>query len=317
MRVLVSGASGFVGRHLCRVLLEHGHELVALVRPGYRLSEPIQATPRLTMRTLDDIGGKVDWPTILAGTDAMVHLAAIAHRGGVPLAELLRTNVHATLALAEASARAGVRFVFLSTVKVHGEDSGAGAFSEASPLDPGDQYAQSKAQAEGRLRALSKSTGMPLVILRPPLVYGPGVKANFLRMMQWIAAGRPLPLGAVRNRRSLVYVGNLVDAIHCCLQRVEEREAVYLIGDTENVSTPELVLRIGDALARKPRLYSVPPRWLRPLAMMVGRSDEFLRLAGNLVLDSSLIRAKLAWSPPFTQQQGLAETARWFRATYG
>ena len=264
MKVAVTGASGFVGRALCKALAVAGHEVlgVDLRRDGF---------PR---------------------AEAVVHLAAIAHRAA-SAPELERVNVALARQVGVLAAAQGASLVFLSSVKVHGEASTV-AFSENSPMAPQDAYGASKARAEEALRGLP---GLRLAVLRPPLVYGPGVKANFLALMKAISRGWPLPLASVRNARSLVYVGNLVDAILGCLGR----DATFLVSDGAPVSTPGLCGEIGRALGRPARLFPFPTAWLPA------------KVAASLELDDSAIRRAHGWHPPFTLEQGLGETARWYR----
>lgn len=215
-----------------------------------------------------------------------MHLAAIAHRRAGP-DELQRVNVDLAVETARKAAAAGARFVFLSSVKVHGEAS-ATPFREDSPIAPQDRYAESKARAEEALRAIP---GLRLAVLRPPLAYGPGVKANFLALMKAVARGWPLPLASVDNRRSLIYVGNLAAAIVACL----EREGTYLVSDGPSISTPQLCRELGAALGRPARLFAFPSALLPR------------KLAGSLEVKDSLV-----WEPPFTREQGLQATARWY-----
>jgi nucleoside-diphosphate-sugar epimerase len=259
LKVAVTGASGFVGRTLCAALSTAGHELVS-----------------------------VD------SASSVVHLAAIAHRRA-SREELQKVNVDFAVQTAEKAAAAGAQFVFLSSVKVHGESSEA-PFREDSPLAPQDAYAESKARAEERLRAIP---GLRLAVLRPPLVYGPGVKANFLALLKAVARGVPLPLASIRNRRSLIYVGNLADAIVACLAT----EGTFLVSDGDPVSTPQLCREIGDVLGRPARLFPLPTSLLPE------------KLYGSLEVDDARIRRAVAWQPPFTRQQGLRRTAEWYRSS--
>jgi UDP-N-acetyl-alpha-D-quinovosamine dehydrogenase len=239
-------------------------------------------------------------------------LAGIAHRTADD-ADLKRVNFDATARLARAAAGRARRFVFLSSVKVHGEDSGDRALVEDDATQPQDAYGRSKLQAERFLTDLAARSGMELVLLRPPLVYGPRVKANFLRLMRWVDSGLPLPLATVRNRRSLIYLGNLVDAIAHCVEHPSARGA-FLVSDQEAVSTPELISRLARSLGRSARLMPVPLKLLHLAATLAGRSDEMRRLTGNLAVDISRARRLLEWRPFHTLDQGLADTARWFRA---
>jgi nucleoside-diphosphate-sugar epimerase len=308
MRVLVTGASGFVGTALCRELLARGHTVRAAVR---RLVPPGTVPPRLHQILVPDIAAEFDRRALVDGVGTVVHLAAIAHRSNQIEGELRRVNCDAAVRLAQAAA--GRRFVFLSSVKVHGEDSGSGTYAEDDALNPQDSYGRSKLEAELALNETAARNGIELVIIRPPLVYGPEVKANFLRLLGWVDSGLPLPFASVRNRRSLIYVGNLVDAI----ARFAEHPAArgpFLVSDEESVSTPELVSRIARALERPARLLPAPPALLRAAGMIAGRRDEIRRLTGNLAIDSFRARRLLDWRPAYTLDAGLAETARWFRS---
>jgi nucleoside-diphosphate-sugar epimerase len=309
MRVLVTGASGFVGAALCPELLARGHEVRAAVR---RLSAPAEGPPSMQQVLVEDIGDEIDWRPVLDGVDAVVHLAAIAHRGASE-EEIRRVNLDGTVRLARAASGVVRRFVFMSSVKVHGEDSGAGAYTETDPTRPEDAYGRSKLEAERSLAELAARGGMELALVRPPLAYGPGVRANFLRLLRWVDSGLPLPFAGVRNRRSLVYIGNLVDAVARC---VEHPRALgpFLVSDEETVSTPELVSRAARALERPAKLVHVPPVMLRLAGAITGRGDEIRRLTGSLVLDTSRARGILDWRPRFSLDRGLAETGRWFRA---
>jgi len=308
MRILVTGASGFIGKALCRELLARAHTVRAAVR-----ETDSSAAAEVQQIPVPDIAAEFDRRALVGGVDAVVHLAAIAHRA-VSDSELRRVNIDAAVRLAEAAAGTVRRFVFLSSVKVHGEDSGAGAYSETEALRPEDSYGRSKLEAERALTELAARSAMELVLIRPPLVYGPGVKANFLRLLRWVDSGVPLPLAMVRNRRSLIYLGNLVDAIARCAEHPAAR-GPYLVSDKEAVSTPELVSRIARALERPARLVPAPQALLRIAGMIAGRGDEIRRLTGNLAVDSSRARRLLAWEPPYALDEGLAETARWFRST--
>jgi len=258
MKVHVTGARGFIGQHLVPALARAGHE----VQPA------------------------------LSGAQAVVHLAGIAHRrAGAD--ELREVNVRLTERLARQAASAGARFVFMSSVKVHGEESQS-PFTERSPIRPQDGYGESKARAEDALRAVA---GLRVTVLRPPLVYGPGVKANFLALMRAIARGWPLPLAAIDNRRSFVYVGNLVDAI----VRALGIDGSYLVSDGASVSTPQLCREIAAALGTRGRLFPFPR------ALIPGK------LATSLEVDDAAFRRAARWQAPFTRAQGLQATADWYR----
>ncbi len=316
-RVLVTGASGFVGRALCAALGEAGHEVVASTRGA---AEPWIAG--LEIRPIPDIGPDTDWSGALAGVDAVAHLAARVHvmkeHHAQPLAAYRRVNAAGTRRLAEAAAANGVgRVVFLSTVKVNGETSGSAPFRESDPPAPRDDYALSKLEGEQALAEVAAHIGLETVVLRPPLIYGPGVKGTFLRLLELCRRAPPLPLGAASNRRSLIFLGNLVNAVTACLTRPEAAGQTYLVRDGEDVSTAELIRRVGAALGRPARLFPMPGVLLRLAGHLTGRSDAVGRLLDSLAVDDGKIRTQLDWTPPFTMAQGLAETVSWFASRRG
>ena len=302
-RVLVTGATGFVGRALCNQLSAIGHTVIPAVRHGSGLPNEV---------VTGDIGSSTDWRMALAGCDAVVHLAARVHMireaERDPLALYRRTNTEATLNLARQAAQAGVkRFVFISTIKVNGEGRDA-PYRETDAPAPEDEYALSKWEAELGLHRIAQETGLEVVILRPPLVYGPGVKANFRRLIETVARGWPLPLGAVRNRRSLLYLGNFVDAIRLCLEHPGAAGQTFLLDDGEPVSTPQLIRALAAAMRRPARLLPVPPWLLEFAGALLGKRAAVTRLTGSLYVDSSMIRSRLGWAPPFSMEVGLAAT---------
>jgi UDP-N-acetyl-alpha-D-quinovosamine dehydrogenase len=309
--VLVTGASGFVGRALCDTLAASGRRVRRAVR---RLdSAPAGAV------AVGDIGPDTDWSAALEGVDCVVHLAARTHvlRETAPdaLAAYRRTNVAGTERLARAAAARGVRrLVYLSSVKVNGERTGERPYREEDVPRPEDAYGVSKAEAERALAGIAAETSLPITVLRPPLVYGPGVKGNFLRLMRLVARGAPLPLGAIDNRRSFIYLGNLVDATVQALDAPRAAGKTYLAADGEDLSTPGLVRALASALGVKPRLVPFPLLPLRIAAALAGRGADFARLAGSLQVDNARIRRELDWRPRYTPAQGLAETARWYHA---
>jgi nucleoside-diphosphate-sugar epimerase len=312
-RTLVTGATGFVGRTLVHRLLADGRAVRAAVR---RVSEALPAEAETV--TVDDIGPDTDWRAALAGVDAVVHLAARAHvlrdSSADAHARYRAVNTLGALRLAEAAATAGVRrFVFLSSARVHGDHTTGAPFTESSPLLAEDPYGRSKADAERGLAALGATGRLEPVILRPPLVYGPEARGNFARLVALVDRGVPLPLGAVRNRRSLIFVGNLVDAVVRTLDHPAAAGETFLLSDEEDLSTPELVRRVARALGKPARLVPVPPALLRLGGALAGRSDDIARLLDDLVVDRSKIRALLGWSPVFTLDEGLDQTAEWYR----
>lgn len=304
MTVLVTGANGFIGQALCPALAAAGFVVRRAVRGG--------STPEAF--AVGDIGPNTDWRAALAGCGAVVHLAARVHVMREATADteaaFHAVNCEGTLNLARQAAAAGVRrFVFVSSIKVNGEGRAA-PYHEADAAAPRDAYARSKWAAEQGLWEISRETGLEGVVLRPPLVYGPGVGANFQRLLGWVARGWPLPFGRVDNRRSLLFVGNLADAIRACLSHPAAAGKTYLVSDGEDVSTPELLRRLAGALGRPARLSPVPPSWLAWVANLLGRGADLDRLLGSLAVDSGAIRRDLAWRPPHTLNQGLAETGR-------
>ncbi|MBI4754379.1 MAG: NAD-dependent epimerase/dehydratase family protein [Betaproteobacteria bacterium] len=312
MHVLVTGAAGFVGRPLMAALLAAGWRVRMAVR---RPMDPPE--PGMEVAAVGDIGPDTDWAAALAGADVVIHLAARVHQGGRndALAHQ-RINARGTRHLAEAAAAAGVRrFVFLSSTKVMGDVSPADRpWRETDAPRPTDSYGRSKLEAERALHEIASRTGMEVVILRPPLVYGPGVRANFRALMDAVVRGLPLPLGAVDNRRSLVFVGNLVDAILRCADDPRAAGQTFFVCDGEDVSTPALIRQVAVALGRPARLVRVPPALLVFGARLLGRGARATRLLGSLAIDGSHLRATLGWEPPYGLRDGLAQTARAYQA---
>ncbi|WP_081622846.1 MULTISPECIES: NAD-dependent epimerase/dehydratase family protein [unclassified Thioalkalivibrio] len=306
-RVLVTGATGFVGSAVVQRLAAEGR-LVPVA--GCRRSGSVPEGAELAVTP--SLGPEADWSGALQGVEAVVHAAARVHvmeeDAADPLAEYRRANVDGTLALARQAAQAGVRrFVFVSSVKVNGEQTAPGsAFSAADAPAPEDPYGVSKAEAEAALFALGRETGMEIVAVRPPLVYGPGAGGNFARMARWVGKGVPLPLGAVtRNRRSLVGLDNLVDLLVTCLEHPAAANRVFLAGDGEDLSTTDLLRRVAAAMDRRARLLPVPPVLLRAGARAVGRGEMARRLLDSLQVDISHTRETLGWEPPVSVDEGL------------
>ena len=312
MKVLVTGASGFVGSALCSHLVSRDFDTIATVR-----NLPDALVPRVDYRIVTKLDAATDWHDALAGVQTVIHCAARVHvmrdHAQDPLTEFRRVNTLGTETLAQAAAHCGVkRLVFLSSIKVNGESAPSDApFDQASPAKPQDPYAISKWEAEQALTRVSTETGLEIVVLRCPLVYGLGVKGNFLRLLQAVKHGIPLPFSLVKNRRSLIYLDNLTDAIATCLTHPAAAGKTYLMSDGEDVSTAELISRIAQALGKPSRLWPCPLGLIELAGRMAGKSDEIARLLGSLCIDSSKIRSELDWTPPYTLEQGLAETARW------
>jgi nucleoside-diphosphate-sugar epimerase len=307
MRVLVTGANGFIGTALCGRLTADGSNVLAGVR------RHTSAVPGTSCVVLGEVSGNTRWDEALDNVTHVVHLAARVHvmrdPSRDPLNEFRRVNVEATVSLARQAADAGVqRFVFVSSIKVNGEGRER-AYTERDESHPQDAYAQSKWEAEEGLRRVERETGMAVTIVRPPLVYGPRVRGNFRRLMTAIHKGLPLPFGSVRNCRSLIFVGNLADALARCLQHPSAVGQTFLISDGEDVATVDLIRLLAAAMGRRPRLVPVPPVFLRTAAQLVGRRQEIDRLTGSLTVDSRKIRERLGWLPPVSLRGGLAATA--------
>ena len=310
--ILVTGATGFVGRELVQRLLgedESRRVAVAVRRGGQHWPE------RVLLRVVGDLEPSTDWSVALGGVSAVVHCAARVHvmsdTAADPLAEFRQVNVQSTLNLARQAAAVGARrFVFVSSIKVNGEATQLGRpFTADDAPAPLDAYGISKMKAEQGLRSIATETGMELVIIRPPLVYGPGVKANFASMMRWLKRGIPLPLGAIHNQRSLVALDNLVDLIMTCLTHPAAANQTFLVSDGEDVSTTELLRRMGRAMGRPARLIPVPANILKLAAALVGKRDMAQRLCGSLQVDIEKTRTLLGWQPPLTLDQGLKKAA--------
>ncbi len=309
LQVLVTGASGFVGRALGAEVISRGLAVQGVARTPCDLPKGVKNV------VVGSIDGSAVWRDALLGCDAVVHLAArvhVMHDTAVdPLAEFRRVNVLGTINLARQAAAAGVRrFVFVSSIKVNGDSTQSGQlFSADGVPSPKDDYGVSKMEAEQGLRELAAQTGMAVVIIRPPLVYGPGVKANFAAMMHWLKRGVPLPLGAIHNQRSLVSLGNLTDLIMTCLTHPDAANQTFLVSDGEDVSTTELLRRMGQAMGCPAHLIPVPAGVLKLAAAMVGKRDVAQRLCGSLQVDIGKTRRLLGWSPPFTLDEGLKKAA--------
>ena len=308
-RVLLTGTTGFVGRSLYARLVQDGVSVTGTAR---------QEIDGLT--AIGEIGPDTDWSNALPGHQAIVHAAARVHvmedAAANPLAEFRRVNVEGTLNLARQAVQAGIRrFVFISSIKVNGEATEPGRpFRAEDPPAPLDPYGISKMEAEQGLRALANDTGMEVVIIRPPLVYGPGVKANFQAMMRWLQRGIPLPLGAIHNRRSLVALDNLMDLIVTCLHHPAAANQTFLVSDGEDLSTTELLQRMSAALGKPARLLPVPATLLFLGSTLLGRRAMAERLVGSLQLDSSPARQLLGWEPKVSVEEALRSTAMAFLA---
>ncbi len=313
MRVLLTGASGFVGQALLTTLRKESRETVVSLRyPSTVVPEEI---PRYV---LGDISALTDWSSALETVDIVIHTAARVHvmkdQSADSLTHFRNTNTWATLNLARQAADSGVkRFIFLSSIKVNGETTLPGKpFQPDDCFVPTDPYALSKYEAEQGLLKLAVATAMEVVIIRPPLVYGPGVKANFAAMMKWLNKGIPLPLGAVHNQRSLVALDNLVSFISHCIEHPKAANEIFLISDGEDVSTTQLLQKVAEALGKKSRLVPVPVSWMRFAAKLLGKEAVANRLFGSLQVDISKARELLGWEPVITMEAQLKKTAEAF-----
>ncbi|SIT50148.1 UDP-glucose 4-epimerase [Paraburkholderia piptadeniae] len=316
MQIAVSGANGFVGRALCRILKNAGHGVTALVRRPSCMEEGV-----LERVIPDDHFASVARGNPAIGPiDAFVHLAARVHvmqdAATDPLAEYRAVNVKGTLDAASAALQAGARrFVFVSSVKALGEGEPGRPWREDDKPAPTDPYGISKFEAEQALLAFGQARGLEVAIVRPPLVYGPGVRANFLGLMRAIARGIPLPIGSVEARRSMVYVDNLADALRALATSSRPVHGVYHVTDDDDLTVAGMARAIGVALDRPARLLPVPVGLLRGVGRVTGKVAQVDRLTSPLRVSGVRMRAELDWTPPWTVAQGLAETARDFNAS--
>jgi len=306
MKILVTGTSGFVGSELLNELRPLGHQLVIPRR------SPLAVKLSVTELPIKDIGSNTLWNRACEGVDVVIHMAGLAQvvKGGKSddsLAQLREVNTNGTLNLAQHAASFGVkRFIFISSIKVLGENTYRNnPFTETDCPNPSDPYAVSKYEAEEGLRELAKNTGMEVVIVRPPLVYGVEVKGNFLKMVAWVRSGIPLPFGAIRNKRSQIAVGNLVDFILICMDHPRAANQIFLVSDGEDLSTTDLLKRVAKLLGMPIRLFSVPMPLLVFITYLLGKETISQRLCGSLQVDISKAQELLGWTPPISVNEGL------------
>jgi len=316
-RVLVTGASGFVGRSLCAALLESGYLVRTALRDATSMSPP-GTHPVI----VGNVAGDTNWQIALEGADYIIHLAARVHVLGSNAGDdnnlYLETNSRGTDALARAAARAGVRrFIFLSSVKVNGEQTQGRRFTAIDEPAPQDAYGRSKWLGEQAVLAVARSSQMGAVVVRPPLVYGPGVRANFLTLLRWVDRGWPLPFGAIENARSLVSIWNLTDLLVRALQHPEAVGRTWMVSDDLDLSTPDLIRMIGRAMERRVALIPVPAAVLRAAGMLTGRMTAVEKLTSSLVVDITQTRGLLDWNPPFSVEESIARTVRSYRESRG
>lgn len=312
MKFLVTGANGFVGSALRAELNRHGYDVRAAIRSA-------KARDNESATVVGSIDGQTNWLDALGGIDTVIHLAARVHvmreKAADPLAAFREVNVAGTERLARAAAASGVRrLVYVSSIKVNGEQTNGEHFTERDVPFPQDPYGISKYEAEQALLQVAHETGLEVVMVRPPLVYGPGVGGNFLRLLKLMAKGIPLPLGAVNNLRSMIYLGNFVDALIKCGTHPAAAGQIYLVSDGDDLSTTRLLQTIAQLMGKRSYLWPLPSSVLTLGGVVTGMSAEVERLTDSLQVDISKIRNELAWSPPYTTAQGLSETVHWFQS---
>lgn len=342
MTILLTGATGFVGSAITQHLHQQSPSLIAAVR---HVTDSLPSS--IQQISIGDLLPNTDWTLALHNVDTIIHLAARVHvmhdTAIAPLTEFRRTNTAATLNLAQQAATAGVRrLIYLSSIKVNGEATTLGQPFTAEETPPNlplsgegqetaslhsspdkgrpgrvsskgatlDPYAQSKQEAEQGLREIAEKTGLEIVIIRPPLVYGAGVKGNFLQMMNWLHKGIPLPLGNIHNQRSLVALPNLIDLITTCIDHPAAANQTFLVSDGEDLSTTELLQRLSHALGKPARLLPIPQSWLETTLTLLGKRSIAQRLCGNLQVDISKTRDLLSWTPPISVDEALHQTAQ-------
>jgi nucleoside-diphosphate-sugar epimerase len=310
-RVLVTGATGFVGQTLCEMLAGSGYVVRAALRRDRTIPDYISEKA-----VVGDIAGTTDWGPALRGVDLVLHIAARVHQlhdGGAKSDLYTETNARGTERLANESAKAGVRrFEYLSSVKVNGEQTTCRAYAPNDDPHPQDAYGTSKWLAEKHVMEIGARTGMEVVIVRSPLVYGPGVRANFFRLLRWVDKEWPLPLGAIENSRSLVNIWNLCDLLAVLLKHPNAPGRTWMVSDGEDISTPELIRRLGSHMQRHVRLLPIPVGVLRLFGRLMGQKAEIDRLCGSLQVNIEQTCRELQWTPPMKADDALARTVDWY-----
>ena len=316
MRVLVTGANGFVGHKVAAALATAGHQARGAVRDT-KTQLPDLYSERVCS---GEIGPETNWSSALEGMDAVIHLAARVHimndLSDDPLRDFRRVNVAGTERLARQAHRAGVRrMIFISSIKVHGEGEDGQYLTEDSPVRPVDPYGVSKLEAEEALHRIAADTGLEVVVIRPVLVYGPGVRANFLSLFRLADMAIPLPLASIDNRRSMVAGANLASLIVHCISDPRAAGENFLAADSDALSTPEWLRRIAAALGRPSRLFPFPPTLLKMGSRCIGKPGLAARLCDSLIADSSKTNRLLGWNQPLSTDEALVRTAQWYRAS--
>ena len=317
-KVLITGANGFLGKEVTKILVKQGFG----VRCAFRQAKHPEFVNVLYESCLvGDIDITTKWQQALQNIDTVIHLAARVHvmkeTEMDPLLEFRKINVEGTKRLASQAAAAGVkRLIFISSVKVNGEKTLEGPFTEESTPKPCDPYGISKWEAEQELQRCSEKTGLELVIIRPPLIYGPGVGGNFLRLLNWVNKGFPLPLKRVNNARSLANVGNVADFILLCVKHNQAAGHTFFVTDGKDMSTSELINQLAEIMNRPSRSFSFPSGLIRTMAHLMGKGAEVERLLGSLQIDDSKARELLGWKSPVSVKEGLSQTVDWYKNTY-
>lgn len=309
MKILVTGATGFIGRNLCKKLLSDGQQIRCAIRSTGQKDLLYNGVEFVHVEA---INSKTDWSQALIGIETVIHLAARVHvmheTADDPLKEYLAVNSAGTINLASQAQLAGVkRFIFMSSVGVNGDSSGNKSFTETDVPAPHNMYSISKKDAEDKLQKLASDNKMKIVIIRAPLTYGKSNLGNFHALVQVVKKGIPLPLSAIQNLKSFIYVGNLVDALSICISHPSAK-GIYLVSDGEDISTTELITRLYKTLGRPARLFYFPFVLLRLAAFVTGKSEVLNRLTNSLTVSTSKIRHELDWKPPYSMSEGLKET---------
>lgn len=308
MHILVTGANGFVGQALCKKLVQQGVGVTAVVRKADA------DLPNVTT-VVKSLSAKTEWQDTLKNIDVIIHLAGRAHimneAAEDPYQAYAEVNIEATRHLAEQAVLSGVRrFVFVSTVKVNGESTGPSAFNESKNAQPEDDYAKTKYEAEKALNQIAKEEKLEVVIVRPPLIYGENVKANFKNLIKLSQSGLPMPFGAIKNKRSLLYLENLIDFLLLCAKHPKAVNETFLISDDDDVSTTQLIQTIAVASNKKAILVPVPMEWLKLLLKLIGKQSLSVRLFGNLQVDTTKAKTLLNWAPMFSFKEGISKTIK-------